>query len=121
MFTKTPQRRFWRLHFHHMCDMNIEASTYYHGGMLVEFTRNIDRVTRTAHEMTEAQRDSYEALTENLAAFQRRNVGLAQEGLRFIKLQEENARAAQQWFATSVRLATVAAASSWNSVLVRPK
>ena len=62
-------------------------------------------MTRTAHEMTEAQRDSYEALTENLAAFQRRSVGFAQEGLRFIKLQEENAKAAQQWFATSMRLA----------------
>lgn len=85
--------------------MNIEASTYYHGGMLVEFTRNIDRVTRTAHEMTEAQRDSYEALTENLAAAQRRSVGFAQEGLRLIKLQEENAKAAQQWLATTARVA----------------
>ena len=93
------------MHFWYMCDMNIEASNYYHGGMLVEITRNIDRMTRTAHEMTEAQRDSYEALTENLAAFQRRSVGFAQEGLRFIKLQEENAKAAQQWFATSMRLA----------------
>src|SRR5918995_2209133 len=62
-------------------------------------------MTRTAREMTEAQRDSYEALTENLAAFQRRSVGLAQDGLGFIKLQEENARAAQQWFASSARVA----------------
>ena len=73
--------------------------------MLVEITRNIDRMTRTAQEITEAQRDSYEALTENLAAFQKRSVGFAQEGLRFLKLQEENARAAQQWFASSVRVA----------------
>ena len=68
-------------------------------------TTNTENMGRTAREMTEAQRDSYEALTENLAAFQRRSVGLAQEGLGFIKLQEENARAAQQWFASSVRVA----------------
>jgi hypothetical protein len=88
-----------------MCDKNIVASTYNHGGMLVAITTNVDNMTRTAREMTEAQRDSYEALTENLAAFQRRSVSLAQEGLGFIKLQEENARAAQQWFASSVRVA----------------
>jgi hypothetical protein len=105
LFTKTPHRGFWSMHFSYMCDMNIAVSSYYHGGMLVEFTRNIDRMTRTAQEMTEAQRDSYEALAENLAAFQRRSVGFAQEGLRFIKLQEENAKAAQQWFATTARVA----------------
>jgi hypothetical protein len=93
------------MHFWYMCDTNIVASTYYHGGMLVEITRNIDKMTRTAQEITEAQRDSYEALTENLAAFQRRSVGFAQEGFRFVKLQEENARAAQQWVAASVRVA----------------
>jgi hypothetical protein len=54
--------------------------------------------------VTEAQRDSYEALAENLAASQRRTVGLAQDGLEFIKLQEDNARAAQEWFANGVRL-----------------
>ena len=68
-------------------------------------TANIDKLTRTAREVTEAQRDSYEALTENLAAFQRRSVGLAHDGLKFFRLQEENARAAQQWFASSVRVA----------------
>src|SRR5918995_37643 len=88
-----------------MCDKNIVTSTYNHGGMLVAITTNVDNMARTAREMTEAQRDSYEALTENLAAFQRRSVGLAQGGLGFIKLQEENARAAQQWFASSVRVA----------------
>src|ERR687898_3264041 len=88
-----------------MCGKNIVASTYNHGGMLVAITTNVDNMTRTAREMTEAQRDSYEALTENLAAFQRRSVGLAQGGLGLIKLQEENARAAQQWFASSVRVA----------------
>ena len=89
----------------YMCGRNIAAKTYYHGGMLVATTPNIDRMARTAREMTEAQRDSYEALTENLAAAQRRSVGLAQDGLKFFRLQEENARAAQQWFASSVRVA----------------
>jgi hypothetical protein len=87
-----------------MCDMNIAASTYYHGGMLVEITTNIDRMTRTAREMTEAQRDSYEALAENLAASQKRTVGLANDGLKFFRLQESSARAAQEWFANGARL-----------------
>jgi hypothetical protein len=88
-----------------MCGKNIVAKTYYDGGMPVATTTNFEKMTRTAQEMTEAQRDSYEALTENLAAFQRRSVGLAQDGLGFIRLQEQNAKAAQQWFASSVRLA----------------
>jgi membrane-associated HD superfamily phosphohydrolase len=89
----------------YMCDKNIVAKTYYDGGTSVATTTNIEKMTRTAQEMAEAQRDSYEALMENLAATQRRGVGLAQDGLGFIKLQEENAKAAQQWFASSVRLA----------------
>ncbi len=68
-------------------------------------TTNIDKMTRTAREMTEAQRYSYEALTENLAAFQRRSVGLAQDGMEVLRFQEENAKAAQQWFASSARVA----------------
>ena len=73
----------------------------------MEITTNADKMnkmTRSAREVTEAQRDSYEALAENLAASQRRTVGLAQDGLEFIKLQENNARAAQEWFANGVRL-----------------
>src|SRR5215203_3671642 len=54
--------------------------------------------------MAEVQRDSYEALAENLAAAQRRTMGLAEGGLEFMRLQEENARAAQEWFAGGVRL-----------------
>jgi hypothetical protein len=88
----------------YMCVKNIVAMIYYHGGMLVATTTNIDEMTRTTREMTEAQRDSYEALTENLAAFQRRSVGLARDGLKFFRLQEENARAAQQWWANGLRL-----------------
>ncbi len=68
-------------------------------------TTNVDKMTRTAREMTEAQRDSWEALTENLAAAQRRSVGLAQEGMDFLKLQEQNAKAAEQWLASSMRVA----------------
>src|SRR3954470_9752201 len=54
--------------------------------------------------MTEVQRDSYEALAENLAAAQRRGIELAEGGLRFMRMQEENARAAQEWFASGVKL-----------------
>ena len=67
-------------------------------------TTNTERMGRTAREIEEAQRDSYEALTENLAAAQRRSIGLANDGLEFMRLQEENARAAQEWFANGVRL-----------------
>ncbi len=67
-------------------------------------TTNTERVARSAREVTEAQRDSYEALAENLAASQRRTIGLAHDGLEFMKLQEDNARAAQEWFARGVRL-----------------
>src|SRR5215217_5914148 len=54
--------------------------------------------------MAEVQRDSYEALAENFAAAQRRTLGLAQGGLEFVRLQEQSARAAQEWFANSVKL-----------------
>src|ERR671911_1485000 len=88
-----------------MCDKNIVATySYPHGGTQVISTTNTERIARSAREVTEAQRDSYEALAENLAASQRRTVGLAQDGLEFIKLQEDNARAAQEWFANGVRL-----------------
>ena len=66
--------------------------------------KNIDKTARTAREMAEAQRDSFGALAENFAAAQRRGMGLAEGGLEFVKLQEDNARAAQEFFATGVRL-----------------
>src|SRR5918999_856707 len=72
--------------------------------MLVATTTNIDKTTRTVRHMAEAQHDAYEALTENLAAAQRRSIGLANDGLEFMRLQEDSARAAQQFFATGVRL-----------------
>ena len=67
-------------------------------------TTNIEKMTRMAREMTEAQRDSYQAIAESFTASQRRSARLAQDGLRFFKLQEDNARAAQEWFANGVRL-----------------
>ena len=87
-----------------MCGKNIVEMIYYHGGMLVQTTRNIDETARTAREMAEVQRDSYEALAENLAAAQRRSIGLAEGGLEFMRMQEQSARAAQEWFAGGVRL-----------------
>ena len=66
--------------------------------------KNVDKTARTAYEMAEAQRDSFEALAENFASAQRRSMGLAEGGLKFVKLQEDNARAAQEFFANGVRL-----------------
>ena len=70
----------------------------------MQTTRNIEKTTRTARQMAEVQRDSYEALAENLAAAQRRTIGLAEDGLKFMRLQEQTARAAQEWFAGGVKL-----------------
>src|SRR5215207_1512525 len=72
--------------------------------MTITTTNNIYKTARTAREMAEAQRDAYEALSENLAAAQRRTMGLANGGLEFVRLQEDNARAAQEWFAHGVEL-----------------
>jgi len=66
--------------------------------------KNIDKTARTAREMAEAQRDSFEALAENFASAQRRGMGLAEGGLEFVRLQEDNARAAQEFFAQGVNL-----------------
>jgi hypothetical protein len=65
---------------------------------------NIDKTARTAQQIAEAQRDSFEAVAENFAAAQRRSMGLAEGGLEFVRLQEQNARAAQEFFANGVRL-----------------
>ena len=88
----------------YMCDMNIVQTLYYYGGTQVAITRDIDNTRRTTRHMAEVQRDSYEALAENLATAQRRSMGLAEGGLEFMRLQEENARATQEWFAGGVRL-----------------
>jgi hypothetical protein len=70
----------------------------------VATTANIDKTARTAREMAQAQSDSFEALAENFAAAQRRSIGIAEGGLEFMRLQEDNARAAQEFFANGVRL-----------------
>jgi len=70
----------------------------------VATTANIHKTARTALQMAEAQRDSFEALAENFAAAQRRSIGIAEGGLKFMRLQEDNARAAQEFFANGVRL-----------------
>ena len=67
-------------------------------------TANIDKTARTAYEMAEAQRDSFEAIAENFAAARRRGIGIAEGGLEFMRLQEQNARAAQEFFSNGVRL-----------------
>jgi hypothetical protein len=72
--------------------------------MLVATTTNIDKTTRTVRDLAEAQRDAYEAFTENLAAAQRRSIGLASDGLEFMRLQEDTAKAAQELLANGVRL-----------------
>jgi hypothetical protein len=87
-----------------MCVKNIVAKTYYLGGMLVTITNNIDKTAHIAQQMAEVQRDSYEALAENFAGAQRRSIGLAEGTLEFMRLQEDNARAAQEFFANGVRL-----------------
>jgi hypothetical protein len=88
-----------------MCGKNIVAKAYNHGGMqVISTTRNTEKMGRTVREMTEVQRDSYEALADNLAAAQRRSIGLADEGLEFVRLQEDSVRAAQEWLANGVKL-----------------
>jgi len=72
--------------------------------MMEATAKNIDKTARAAHEMAEAQRDSFEALAENFASAQRRGMGLAEGGLEFVRLQEDNARAAQEFFANGVKL-----------------
>ncbi len=67
-------------------------------------TANIEETTRTGREMAEAQRDAFSAIAENFASAQRRSIGLAEGGLEFLRLQERNARAAQEFFASGVRL-----------------
>jgi membrane-associated HD superfamily phosphohydrolase len=70
----------------------------------VAITRDVEKMTRTARQITDAQGDSYEALADNFAALQRRNVKLAQEGIEFLRLQHSNARAAQEWWTDGLKL-----------------
>lgn len=67
-------------------------------------TANYEKMTSTAREMAEAQRDSFEAVTEAFSGLQRRNADLARQGAEFMRIQERNARVAQEWFATGVKV-----------------
>jgi hypothetical protein len=90
-----------------MCGKNIVANSCYLPRRyypVATTATNIDKTARTAHEMAEAQRDAFEAIAENFAAAQRRSIGLAEGGLEFVRLQEQNARAAQKFFAQGVKL-----------------
>ena len=64
----------------------------------------LDAMTQTIGQMSEAQSNSYEALAENFEAFQRRNMDFAQGGLEFLRLQESNARAVQEWWTNGLKL-----------------
>jgi hypothetical protein len=70
----------------------------------MQTTREMEKAARTVREVAEVQRDSYEALAENFTAAQRRGMRLAEGGFKFVRLQEENARATREWFANSMRL-----------------
>ena len=71
---------------------------------MITTATNIDKSARSAYEVAEAQRDAFGAIAENFAAAQRRSLGLAEGSLEFVRLQEQNARAAQEFFASGVRL-----------------
>ena len=67
---------------------------------MVATTANIDKTTRTTRQMAEAQRDSCkERLPRTSRLLSAAASRLANDGLEFMKLQEDNARAAQEWFA----------------------
>lgn len=61
-------------------------------------------ITIDTRQVTEAQQDAYEALTDNIAAFQRRSAEFAEGGLKFARLQENNAKAVQEWWAKGLGL-----------------
>src|SRR5215210_1767348 len=92
--------------------------------MPVQTTREIEKTMRRVCGMAEVQRDSYEALAENIADAQRRGMKLAEGGFRFMRLQEENARVTREWFANSMRLVqlqqrTAEFAQGWTSEAVK--
>ena len=62
------------------------------------------RGTRGTQEIVEAQREGYEALADNFAAFGRQGMEFAEGGLEVLRLQENSAKATQEWLASGVRL-----------------
>ena len=67
-------------------------------------TSNLDALGHTIREMSEVQSRSWKALADSFASFQRRNSEFAQGGLEFLRLQESNARAVQEWWTNGVKL-----------------
>lgn len=65
----------------------------------------MDRMANNAQDVIEAQRRSYEALTDSFIAFQKRNVRFIQSGFGGFGLQEDNLRAAQEWWKSDTDLA----------------
>ena len=59
---------------------------------------------RGTQEIVEAQRESYEALAENFAASGQQGMKFAEEGLEVLKLQENSAKAVQEWWSNGVKL-----------------
>lgn len=67
-------------------------------------TKDIDRMTGTAREMAEAQREAQEAAAENFMASQKRGMGVARDGLKFMELQKDNMAAAQDFWSNGMRM-----------------
>ncbi len=71
--------------------------------------QSIEKTTRTAQntaqEITNSQRRAFEALTDNVLSFQRRNARVAQGFTGVLKLQESNAKAAQDLFTSGLKFA----------------
>ena len=67
--------------------------------------QSIEKTTRTAQEITKSQQRAFEALADNFLSFQRRNAEVARGWSELLKLQESNARAAQDLFTSGVRFA----------------
>ncbi len=68
-------------------------------------TTNIEKATRTAQQIAESQRKAFEALTDNFVSAGKRNVALPRGFTELLKLQESNARVAQDLFTSGVRFA----------------
>lgn len=69
--------------------------------------QSIEKTTRTAQEITRSQQRAFETITDNFLSFQRRNAEVSRGWSEFLKLQENNAKAAQDLFDSGVRLAEI--------------
>lgn len=67
-------------------------------------SKEINKMTDTAREMTEAQREAQEAAVESFTSLQRRSMDVARDGMKFMELQKDNAEAAQQWWSSGMKL-----------------